>query len=219
MGYAAVETMGFILNDKPLAVRSAELSATIPNPYWVRKHDPPHDFRPYWSLEVWVEGELNGLEEEARATVENMRFQIRRWTDVLGQTVEWAGPNEAKYDRPYGVFYLEEHEMIGRARLRFTERDGAAFRFEWEGACEVYLDGEYRRDVPFSAEGWVQFKGVGVLGSGADTDESLRDRFAQYFDPRYFVQGPIIRDSYQQSFFRRIESSNALFTPSDPRAA
>jgi hypothetical protein len=210
--------MGFILNNKPFAIRSAELSATIPDPCWVGKYDPAHDYRPYWSLEVWIEGEL-GIEDEARATAENMRFQIRRWTDVVGQTVEWAGPNGAKHDSPYGIFYLEEHEMIGRARLRFTERDGIAFRFEWEGACDVYLDEEYRRDVPFSAAGWAQFTGVGVLGSGADTDESMRDRFARYFDPCYFVQGPLIRRSYRHSFFRRIESSSALFTPSEARTA
>lgn len=211
--------MKFILKDKTFDIRSAELSATIPDPCWVRRYDPADDPRPYWSLEVWVEGELNGLVEEARATAEEMRFQIRRWTDVAGQTVEWAGPYDKKAGRPYGLFYLGEHEMIGRARLRFTERDGTAFRFEWEGACDVFWGEEYGRDVPFSAAGWARFTGVCVLGSGADTDESVRSRFAQYFDPRYFVQGPLIRRSYRHSLFRRIKSSDALFTPSDPRAA
>ena len=207
--------MGFILNDKPFAIRSAELSATIPDPDWVRKYDPARDPRPYWSLEVWIEGELGGLEEEARATAEEMRFQIRRWTDVVGQTVEWAGTYDKKAGRPYGLpyghFYLGEHEMIGRARLRFTERDGIAFRFEWEGACDVYLDGDYRRDVPFSAAGWARFTGVGVLGSGADTDESVRGRFAQFFDPRYFVQGPLLREGHR--YDSGVKMAHAVFTP------
>jgi hypothetical protein len=208
--------MRFTLNDKPFAIRSAELFATIPNPYWVHKYDPADNPRPFWSLEVWIEGELD-IEDEARATAEEMRFQIRRWADVVGQTVEWAGPSRA--GDPNGGFYLGVHDIISRARLRFTEREGTTFRFEWEGACNVYLDGEYRNDVPFSAAGWARFMGVTVGGGGADTDESLRDRLAQYFEPSDFIQGPLIRHSYRQSFFRRIKSSRALFTPSDPGAA
>jgi hypothetical protein len=210
--------MGFILNDKPFPIRSAELFATIPNPYWVRKYDPANNPRPFWSLDVWVEGEL-GTEDEARATAEEMRFQIRRWTDIVGQTVEWAGTYDAKAGGPYGGFYLGVHDSIGRARLRFTEREGTAFRFEWEGACNVYLDEGYRHDVPFSATGWARFMGVTVGGGGADTDESLRGRFAQYFDLRDFVQGPLIRRNYRHSFFRRIKTSHAVFTPSAPQAA
>ncbi|HEV2802290.1 MAG TPA: hypothetical protein VGW12_17595 [Pyrinomonadaceae bacterium] len=214
--------MGFILKDKQFAIRSAELSATIPDPCWVRKYDPARDPRPYWSLEVWVEGDL-GIEEEARATAEEMRFQIRRWTDIVGQTVEWTAPSDKKAGRPYGLpygnFYLGEHDIISRARLRFTERDGVQFKFEWEGACNVYLDDEDRRDVTFSAEGWARFSGVGVLGSAADTDESLRSRLAWYFDPHDLVQGPLIRREYRRDFFRRYKFSEAIFTPSEAHAA
>lgn len=208
--------MGFILNDKPFAIKSAELFATILNPYWLRKYHPADDPRIFWSLEVWVEGEL-GIEDEARATAEEMRFPIRRWADVVGQTVEWARLSDKNVGGPYGCFYLGEHDVIGRARLRFTERDGTAFRFEWEGVCNVYLDDEARRDVPFSAEGWARFTGVTVQGSGADTDESVRGRLAQYLDPRDFVQGELFRRTYRHSFFKRIKSSHAVFTPLDAR--
>ncbi len=215
--------MGFILKNKPLVVRSAELSATIPDPGRLPKRLPEGDPQPFWSLEVWAEGKWYEDEEtgdvEARATAEEMRFHIRRWTDVVGQTVEWAGPYDQKVGGPYGHFYLEEHDRIGRARLRFTERDGAAFRFEWEGVCDVNGNEGYERDVPFSAAGWARFTGVGVLGGGADTDESLRSRLARYFDPHDLVQGPLIRRDYRHGFFRRYKFSEAVFTPSDARAA
>ncbi|HEV2915839.1 MAG TPA: hypothetical protein VGX92_21335 [Pyrinomonadaceae bacterium] len=223
--------MEFILKNKPFAIRSAELFATIPNPNslrksWLCKYHPEADPRPFWSLEVWAEGEwYEGDEEEemggveARATAEEMRFPIRRWTYVQGQTVEWAGPYDEKVGGPYGVFYLEEHDIIRRARLRFTERDGTAFRFEWEGVCNVYGDEGYERDVPFSTAGWARFTGVTVYGGGADTDESLRGRLAQYFDPRDFVQGSLLSRSDRHGYFRRVKSSHAVFTPSDARAA
>ncbi|HEX8720340.1 MAG TPA: hypothetical protein VF736_06850 [Pyrinomonadaceae bacterium] len=208
--------MGFILENKPFAIRSAELFATIPDPHWVRRYDPANDPRPFWSLEVWVEGEL-GIEGEARASAEAMHFPIRRWANVAGQAVEWAGPYDEKAGGPYGGFYLGEHDTIGRARLRFAERDGTAFRFEWEGVCNAYLDDEAQRDVPFSAEGWARFTGVTVQGGGADTDESVRGRLAQYLDPGDFVQGPLLRRTYRYSYFRRVKSSHAVFTPLDAR--
>jgi hypothetical protein len=221
--------MGFILKGKPFAIKSAELFATIPNPRWVRKYDPADDPRPFWSLEVWADVEQDDVEQDdeemggviypARATAEEMRFPIRRWEEVAGRTVEWAGPYDEKAGGPYGCFYLEEHERIGRARLRFTERDGTAFRFEWEGVCDVYLDGEGLRDVPFSAAGWARFTGVTVYGGGADTDESVRGRLAQYLDPRDFVQGPLLRRTDRHGFFRRLKSCHAVFTPSGARTA
>jgi hypothetical protein len=131
--------MEFILKGKPFAIWSAELSATIPDPSTLPKHLPAGDPRPFWTLEVWAEGELVSLEDEeepggfaveARASAEEMRFPIRRWEDVAGQTVEWAGLYDQKVGGPYGHFYLEEHDSIGRARLHFAERDGTTFRFE-----------------------------------------------------------------------------------------
>jgi hypothetical protein len=162
---------------------------------------------------------MDGSDEEARATAEQMRFPVRRWVDVAGQVVEWSEANGSAQGRPYGLFYLGEHEMIGRARLRFTERDGTAFRFEWDGVCDVFWSEEYGRDVPFSVTGWARFTHVTVGASGADTDETVRKRLAQYYDPDDFVQGPLIRRSHREGFFKRIESSHAVFTPSDLRAA
>lgn len=207
-----VETMEFILKDKPFAIKSAELFATIPNPHWVRKHDPANDPRPFFSLEVWIEGEL-GTDTEARASAEEMHFPIRRWTDVVGQTVEWSRRPDQKTGGPYGNFYLGVHDSISRARLRFTEKDGLRVRFEWEGVCNVYWDDDYRKDVPFSVSGWARFTGVTVYGGGPDNDESMRDRFAQYLDPDDFVQGPLISRTDRHGFFRRITSSHAVFTP------
>jgi hypothetical protein len=218
--------MEFILKDKPLAIRSAELSATIPDPSTLPKYLPAGDPRPFWTLEVWAEGELGGLEDEeelgglmveARASAEEMRFPIRRWVDVVGQTVEWAGPYDQKVGGPYGNFYLEEHDSIGRARLRFNERDGATFRFEWAGVCNAYLDAGYERDVPFSTAGWARFTGVTVGGNGADSDDSVRDRLARYFDPCDFVQGPLHCREYRRGYFRRAKYCHALFTPLDTR--
>ena len=209
--------MEFLLNKKSFPIASAELFATIQNPHWLRKYHPEDDPSIFWSLEVWVKGDL-GIEEEARATAEEMRFPIKRWEEIAGQTVAWEHRSDRRAVGPYGNFYLGVHDAIRRARLRFTERDGTAFRFEWEGVCDVYLDDDYRRDVPFSAEGLARFTGVTVYGNGKDTDETVRERFAQYLDPRDFVQGTLNRRTDRHGFFRRITTSHTVFTPLDARA-
>jgi hypothetical protein len=200
------------LKDTTLPIRSAELSASVLESYGRQKQFPTGDPRFFWTLEVWAEGELEGGLEEMRATAEEMRFPVRRWTDVANRTVEWAwsGPYDEKSGAPYGGFYLAEHDRIGRARLRFAERDGVNFRFEWEGLCDVHL---YGRDVPFAASGWARFTGVTVSGKWKDTEESLRERLAEQLDPRDFVQGPPIRRDDRIGLFRRHRSLHALFTP------
>ena len=203
--------MEFILKDKPFAIKSAELSAAVLDPYWLRKYHPTGDPRLFWSLEVEAEGELGGEVCSPWASVEEMRFPICRWVDVGGQTVEWAGPYDEKAGVPNGRFYLNEHERISRARLRFTERDGVHFRFEWEGVCDVFWDEEYGRDVPFSAAGWARFTGVTVYGSGADTDESLRGRLAQNLEPGDFVQGLLLNEGHR--YDSGVKMARAVFTP------
>lgn len=212
-----VEAMGFILKDRPFALKSAEPSAAIPDAYWLRKYHPAGDLRLFWSLEVWAEGELDGVACSPRAPVEEMRFPVRRWADVVGQTVEWEGPYDEKAGVPSGSSYLDEHGRIGRARLRFTERDGAAFRFEWEGACDVLRGEEYDRDVPFPAAVWARLTGGTVYGSGADPGESVRGRLALYLDPRDFVQGALPQGPHR--YHSGVRMSRAVFTPSGATAA
>jgi hypothetical protein len=209
--------MELILKDKPFIIERAELSASVPDPYWLRKYHPGGDPRLFWSLDVWAEGELGGDVCSPRASIEEMHLPIQRWVDVAGQTIEWLGPYDEKAGVPNGIFYIEQHESIERARLRFTQRDGTAFRFEWEGACDIYWDEEYGRDVPFSMAGWARFIGVTVFGSGADTAESLWGRLAQYLDPRDFVLGELVHSPHR--YDSGVKMVHAKFTPSDERTA
>lgn len=203
--------MELILKDTTLPVTSAELSASVLESYDGRRvRFPTGDPRFFWTLEVWVEGEFEGEVCEARASAEEMSFPVRRWMDVANRTVEWSGPYDEKSGAPYGNFYFNEHDRIGHARLRFAERDGVSFRFEWEGLCNVF---QYGQDLPFAASGWARFTGVTVYGKWKDTDESLRERLAEHLDPRDFVQGPQIRRSDRLGFFRRHRTLHALFTP------
>ena len=145
-----------------------------------------------------------------RASCDNLHFPIRRWVDVAGQVAEWSEPYDEEAGEHNGNFYVFEHGDIARARLRFPERDGVTFRFEWEGVCDVFWDEDYGQDVPFSASGWAEFTGVTVQGSEADTDETLRGRLAEYLDPRDFVQGPLLREGHYDS---GVKAARAVFTP------
>jgi hypothetical protein len=209
--------MRLTLKDKTFALQSARLSATIPDPYWERMYTPTGDARLFWSLEVVAEQGTGGEIWGPRVYHENLHFPIRRWMDVVGQAVEWSEPYEEESGEPNGGFYVVEHGDIPSAHLRFTERDGVSFRFEWEGVCDVFWDDEYGQDVPFSASGWAEFTGVIVRGSESDTDETLRGRLAQYLEPGDFAQGPLCRDGH--CYESGVQMTHAVFTPRVPGAA
>ena len=202
--------MEFILKDKPFAIERAELSATVPDPYWLRKYHPTGDSRLFWCLEVEAEGEVDEDVLTPFAAVEEMRFPIRRWTDLAGQFIEWSGPADEKAGVPNGRFYLEDHGRISRARLRFTEQDGVRLRFEWEGLCDVHWPYEFEQDVPFSATGWANFRGVAVFGSASDTEESLRSRLGENIDSRDFVPGQLVPGPRYDS---GVKMCSMVFTP------
>jgi hypothetical protein len=203
--------MIFILKDKTFAINSARLSATILDPYWLHTYHPSGDTRLFWSLEVEAEQEDGDEMWEPRASCENLHFPIRRWVDVAGQTAEWSEPYDEEAGEHNGNVYVVEHGSIARARLHFPERNGATFRFEWEGSCDVLWDEDYGHDVPFSASGWAEFTGVTVQGSESDTDETLRGRLAAYLDPRDFVQGPLLREGHR--YDSGVKMARTVFTP------
>ena len=74
------------------------------------------------------------------------------------------------------AFYVFEHANISKASLRFVERVGVKFRFDWEGLCDIHWDDEYGKDVPFAASGWAEYTGIIAYGSEFDTHELLRAR-------------------------------------------
>ena len=203
--------MFLVLKDKMFAIKSAEISAAIPDPYWLRTYHPAGDARLFWSLDVEAEQKTGGEMWEPRAYHENLHFPIRRWKDVVGQAAEWSEPYDEEANEHNGGFYVFEHGDISRARLRFPERDGVKFRFEWDGVCDVFWDDDYGQDVPFSASGWAEFTGVTVQGSELDTDEMLRDRLAQHLDPRDFVCESVVREG--QSYESGVKMARAVFTP------
>ena len=203
--------MRLTVRNKTFALKSAELSAAIPDPYWSRTYNPSSDVRLFWLLDVEADRETAGEMWAPRAYHENLHFPIRRWMEVAGQVVEWSERYEEESGEPNGGFYVMEHGDIPRARLNFPERNGTLFRFEWEGVCDVFWDEDYGEDVPFSASGWAEFTEVIVRGSEFDTDATVRDRLAEYLEPQDFVQGPLCRDGH--CYESGVKSADAVFTP------
>lgn len=209
--------MILVLKDKTFAVKRARLSATILDPYWLRTYCPTGDPRLFWSLVVEAEEGAGDEMWEPLASCDNLHFPVRRWVDVAGQVAEWSEPYDEETGESNGNFYVFEHGDIARARLHLPERNGVAFRFEWEGVCDVFWGEDYGRDVPFSASGWAEFTGVTVQGSESDTDETLRGRLAEYLDPRDFVQGPLLRVGHR--YDSGVKVARAEFTPLEVPAA
>ena len=193
-------------------IAGATLSGTIPDPYWSRKFDRGGDAMLRWSLDVDTTRQI--LNDESWAPYlyhHTLRLPVRRWIHIQGQSVAWNVPFDARTGQPNGGFYVFEHAKISRASLRFIERLGVKFRFNWEGLCDIDWDDEYGKDVPFAANGWATFTGIIAYGSEFDTDELLRARVEHYIDVDDFTQEPIQFNGH--SYEDGVKMARALFKP------
>jgi hypothetical protein len=199
--------MQLVLKDRVFEIAEATLTAGIPDPHWSHKYDPGGNAGLAWALTVDAkEQEFDDTVWEPRVYHEELYFPVRRWMDVAGQSVT----HDADANEEAGTVYLFEHEGISRGTLRFFERDGLRFRFEWDGLCDLFWEEPYDQDVPFTIQGWATFTEVMVRGSARDTDASVRARLAEYLDPDDFVQHPLqAGPPYQDG----VRSAHARFTP------
>ena len=200
------------LKNLVFGIAGATLSGAMPDPYWSRKYDRGGDATLRWSLEVDTRGQILNDESWAPHVYHHtLRFPVRHWIHIQGQSVAWNFPFDARTGQPNGGFYVFEHANISRASLRFIERRGVNFRFSWEGLCDVHWDDEYGKDVPFAANGWATFTGIIAYGSEFDTNERLRARLEQYVDADDFTQEPIQFNGH--SYEDGVKMAHALFKP------
>jgi hypothetical protein len=199
--------MQLTLKDRVFEIANATLDAYIVDPHWARKYDPHGYAGLAWALTV--DAKEQAFDDdfwEPRISHEELRLPVRRWTELAGQSVTFdpgAGDDA-------GTLYIFEHGSISRGTLRILERHGLRFRFEWEGAGDVFYDDEYGADVPFTLHGWATFTNIVVRGSAADTDASIRARLAEYLDPDDFIQHPLQPGiTYNDG----VRSAQATFTP------
>ena len=175
------------LADLSFEVKAADLGAGIPDPYWAAKYNPDGDNGLCWGLEIeTAEKVVKGETISPNVSHNDLRFDVRRWMDIAGHSFAWHSAEGLNCG-----FYVFEHNDIPRGRLRFVRREGLRFLVKWDGRCNVFWDDEYDENVPFSVEAWAEMSWITVHGSATDTDETMRARLAQYFDPDDFVQRPI----------------------------
>jgi hypothetical protein len=181
-----------LLKDREFELESGTLGASISDPYWSTKYDPKGDPSLCWSLEFKAKGRVfDGERWKPKISCDILRFPIRRWFEIEGQEVSWDSPFEEKSGEPNGNFYVFEHADIAAATLHFVERDKLRFRVTWQGRCNVFWNDEYGEDVPFSLEGWAEFKRVRVKGSERDTEKALRARLESYLYAGDFDEQPM----------------------------
>jgi hypothetical protein len=181
--------MTLTLRDRVFETKQGELVAGIRDPYWSKKYDKNKPVFLSWELEFGTKGTVYDDERWTPGVYHhNLRFNVRRWTDILGEVVEWNTPYDVATGERHGGFYVFEYENISRAKLCFVERDGFNFHVKWDGFCNVYSgDDAYGADVPFSLDAWATFTRIRVNGSEFDTNESLWGRLAKFVDPEDYI--------------------------------
>jgi hypothetical protein len=200
--------MSLQFSDRVFSVAQATLTAKIPDPYWLGKYHPQGDPRLVWMLHIHCDEHLvDGDSCKPFLCHESLRFPIRRWVDIAGQSVEWNSPWNDKLDEPNGVFDVFESGEVPTGRLRFLTRNTNRFMIEWEGVAEPFpLCPE-----PFSLTAEAVFTELRVDGSGHDSEESLRQRLLQCIDADRLVGEPMVRRKF--NYDDGVETVYAIYRP------
>lgn len=204
--------MNLTIKDLVFDIESATLGAALVDPYWSRKYDPGGDTTLHWALDVATRDQIvDGMTWAPQVSHDWLRFSVRRWIDIQGQSIAWDVPFDGRTGKPNGSFCVFEHAEISRASLRFVERAGLKFRFEWEGLCDIDWGNDDGTGVPFVANGWATFTHIIVCGSEFDTDELLRARLGRYVDVEDYIQEPTQRPG--RSYEDGVKVASVLFKP------
>jgi hypothetical protein len=188
----------FHLKDLHFSIDSAEIIASIMDPYWNKQYNQSHEIQLNWSLDIETRDKtIKGEIWAPHIYHETLHFPIRRWKDLSGQTVSWDSPFDEKTGEANGGFYVFEHEDISQATMIIAQRKGTRFKVQWEGLCNVFWDEDYRENVPFSIETWADFKGILVRGSERDTNETMSEHLSAFIDVADFHQHPIEHSSHK----------------------
>lgn len=177
------------LKNTEYKIVKAELTATIPDPYWIDTYNSSESKKIGWFLDI----EAEPFDESEKAldgyginiSHEYLTFNIKSWKEIEGKVVNWDTPfNE--YDEPNGNLYVFSHEDILNGNIEFSKRIGNKFITTWKGNGNIFWDDEFGKNVPFELNCEVTFKEVIVRCSEKDDNESVIQRIVQNLDPKEF---------------------------------
>jgi hypothetical protein len=204
--------MHLLLKDRRFAIARARLSGYINDPYWCDTFNRGKDKELFWAINI--EARSQEFDDEMWAPSiyhESLRFPVRNWQALEGQSLTWDSPFDQETGELNGGFYVVEHEAISRATLSIRGRHGKRFHIHWDGLCDVFWDDDFGENVPFAVDAEAEFEGIRVRGSEKDDRESLKARLAQYLDPLGLEQGPVERS--QHKYDSGVGMSSCRFTP------
>ncbi len=180
--------MNLTIADTSYIITNATLLGYIKDPAHANLYSEPVEFGLFWRLEVKVRDEWIQFAHEW------LHYpNLRRWMDLVNQTVSWDEPKDKKSGELiatwYGGNFISGHHEIPQAVLRFVEIQGSKLHLQWRGRCAGYPAGSRNRpeeELPFSIDCWVDFIGVSV-GVPADSINSKCDLLMQYLEPSDFI--------------------------------
>ena len=154
-----------------------------------------------WGLSVRCKPtkvKVDGAFEETlapRLIVDDLTFMGSHWQDLVGMEIAqegaWHGEGE-----PSASLVVEQRGDLREATVRVVARAGKHFEVEVDGECDIFIDDEHDKDVPFVLKAKLVFEGVQFRfrADGLDSREPERKAvrlLARHLDVEGFMP-PVI---------------------------
>ncbi|CAN5518646.1 hypothetical protein BH09VER1_BH09VER1_51360 [soil metagenome] len=123
-----------------------------------------------WSIRIKAEypnGRIQGSEWSPLAYSEDL-FQIggtvlNRWSDILGQSIEWGDGYDEKRGEYFGSLCVFEHLDIYQSKLVLGPLiSPSSFAIDWAAQCDVCFDDDYGKGLALTIQTGVEFEGIEV---------------------------------------------------------
>lgn len=156
------------IKNQALVTENAELSAVVPDPYWVDKYSPESSKEMYWMLKIVCRSETS--DAQANLSHENIRIASKSWKKLKGTKVIWDAPIDDDEESPASIMRDYEEEELATGTITFGARRKDKYSIEWK--C--------KSKPKFTLATQVQFTGVIVRASQKESAKAVRERISQF---------------------------------------
>ncbi|MFT5356403.1 MAG: hypothetical protein ACI9KE_003628 [Polyangiales bacterium] len=150
-----------------------------------------------WGLSVRCKStkvKVDGAFEETlapRLIIDDLTFMGSHWQDLVGMEIAQEGAWHGDGD-PSASLVVEQSGDLRAATVRVIGCEGKYFEVEVDGECDIFIDDDHDKDVPFTLKTKLVFEGVQFRfrADGLDSREPERkaiELLSKYLEPEGFM--------------------------------
>lgn len=151
-----------------------------------------------WGLSIRCKStkvKVDGAFEETlspRLIIDDLTFMGSHWQDLVGMEIAQEGAWHGDEGEPSASLVIEQRGDLRESTIRVVGCEGKYFDVEVDGECDIFIDDDHDKDVPFTLKTKLVFEGVQFRfrADGLDSREPERkaiELLSKYLEPEGFM--------------------------------